>query len=51
MCVGAVDSLRTGVLNTQEVTHYVFIYLFILIIFFGARWQSSFSKVSYHFVV
>ena len=23
MCVGAVDSLRIGVLNTYEVTHYV----------------------------
>ena len=23
MCVGAVDSLRIGVLNTQEVTHYI----------------------------
>ena len=23
MCVGAVDSLRIGFLNTQEVTHYV----------------------------
>ena len=23
MCVGAVDSLRIGILNSQEVTHYV----------------------------